>query len=158
MTGWRVGFMYASARIIKQVLKVHDAFAICAPTISQYAALAALRNTNGKDGPGDISLQKLVRTLAARRKLVCSRLEQLAHLFSYVKPCGGYYVFPRLAANVGSSMDFSLRLLNEAKVITIPGAAFGPTGEGHIRLSFGADEEELTEAFDRLASWAESNL
>ena len=50
MTGWRVGYMYASARLIDQVLKVHDAFAICAPTVSQYAALSALQATNGKDG------------------------------------------------------------------------------------------------------------
>ncbi|NTW35018.1 MAG: pyridoxal phosphate-dependent aminotransferase, partial [Syntrophobacteraceae bacterium] len=60
MTGWRVGFMYASQKIIDQVLKVHDAFAICAPTISQYAALAALRATNGRDGEGDRFIDKLV--------------------------------------------------------------------------------------------------
>ena len=52
MTGWRVGYMAAAARIVDQVLKVHDAFAICAPTISQYGALAALKATNGRDGEG----------------------------------------------------------------------------------------------------------
>lgn len=154
MTGWRVGYMYAPARIIKQVLKVHDAFAICAPTISQYAAIAALSGTNGKDGPGDESVKELIRTMTARRDLVCSRLDRLSEVFSYAKPRGGYYVFPRYQAkeNIGS-MDFALRLLNEAKVITVPGNAFGPTGEGHIRMSFGAEESELTEAFDRIDSW-----
>jgi aminotransferase len=149
MTGWRVGFMYASERIIQQVLKVHDAFAICAPTISQYAALAALRATNGKDGLGDKSIDELCSALSNRRELVCRRLDRLRDTFSYVKPNGGYYVFPRLQTNI-SSMEFALRLLNEARVVTIPGSAFGPTGEGHIRLSFGAAEEELTEAFDRI--------
>lgn len=149
MTGWRVGFMYSSARIIKQVLKVHDAFAICAPTISQYAALAALRATNGKDGAGDKSVKELCAALWQRRDLVCKRLDALADMFSYVKPCGGYYVFPRINASE-ESIEFALRLLREARVITIPGAAFGPTGERHIRLSFGATEEELNEAFDRL--------
>ncbi len=154
MTGWRVGYMYAPARIIKQVLKVHDAFAICAPTISQYAAIAALSGTNGKDGPGDESVKELIRTMTARRNLVCSRLDRLSEVFFYAKPRGGYYVFPRYRAkeNIGS-MDFALRLLNEAKVITVPGNAFGPTGEGHIRMSFGAEESELTEAFDRIDSW-----
>ena len=149
MTGWRVGYMYACAPLIQQVLKVHDAFAICAPTVSQYAALAALKATNGKDGPGDESVRQLREALSCRREIVCRRLDKLADTFSYVKPSGGYYVFPRLPAGV-QSMDYAIRLLHEAKVITIPGAAFGPTGEGHIRMSFGAAEEELEEAFDRL--------
>ncbi|MBS1957088.1 MAG: pyridoxal phosphate-dependent aminotransferase [Cyanobacteria bacterium SZAS-4] len=158
MTGWRVGYMYASERIIKQVLKVHDAFAICAPTISQFAAAAALSGTNGKDGPGDESVKQLMETMTRRRDLVCSRLDKLSNVFTYAKPRGGYYVFPRYTAkdNIGS-MDFALRLLNEAKVITVPGNAFGPTGEGHIRMSFGAEESELTEAFDRIDRWLAEN-
>ncbi len=63
MTGWRVGYLYAPPRIIDQVLKVHDAFAICAPTISQYAALAALKATNGRDGEGDRFIAALVAAL-----------------------------------------------------------------------------------------------
>lgn len=158
MTGWRVGYMYAPERIIKQVLKVHDAFAICAPTISQFAAMAALSGTNGKDGPGDESVKQLIETMTSRRNLVCSRLDQLSEVFSYAKPRGGYYVFPRyLSRENTGSMDFALRILNEAKVITVPGNAFGPTGEGHIRMSFGAEESELTEAFDRIDRWLAAN-
>lgn len=153
MTGWRVGFMFASERLIRQVLKVHDAFAICAPTISQYAALAALRETNGKDGAGDKSVAHLVQALSDRRDLVCSRLDKLPDLFSYVKPTGGYYVFPKILKGANTSMELALRLLKEAKVITVPGGAFGPTGDTHIRLSFGAAEEELHEAFDRIDKW-----
>ncbi len=153
MTGWRVGYMYASERMIKQVLKVHDAFAICAPTISQFAAAAALSGTNGKDGPGDESVRQLVDSMTRRRNLVCSRLDRLPEMFSYVKPEGGYYVFPKYSMGNISSMDFALKILHEAKVITVPGNAFGPTGEGHIRLSFGAEESELNEAFDRIDRW-----
>jgi aminotransferase len=149
MTGWRVGYMYACRRVIEQVLKVHDAFAICAPTVSQYAALAALRATNGRDGAGDESVRQLREALARRRDLVCRRLDKLASAFSYVRPSGGYYVFPRLRSGA-KSMDYAIRLLQQAKVITIPGAAFGPAGEGHIRMSFGAADLELEEAFDRL--------
>ncbi len=154
MTGWRVGYMYASARIVDQVLKVHDAFAICAPRVSQYAALAALKETNGKDGKGDRSIQRLVVRLASRREIACQRLNNLLHVFSYIKPRGAYYVFPKIMIKGMGSMDVSLDLLYQAKVITIPGSGFGPSGEGHIRLSFGATEEEINKAFDRIDIWA----
>lgn len=158
MTGWRVGFMYASERIINQVLKVHDAFAICAPTISQFAALAALRATNGKDGAGDLSMQELCQALSRRRDLLCRRLDKMANIFAYQKPQGGYYIFPRILKRSGSegaisSMDFAIRLLKEARVITIPGAAFGAAGEEHLRLSFGADDAEIEEACNRLEAF-----
>ena len=55
-------------------------------------------------------------------------------------------------------MDLALKLLYEAKVITVPGNGFGPAGEGHVRLSFGATENEIHEAFDRIESWAERHL
>jgi aminotransferase len=158
MTGWRAGFMYASQRIIDQVLKVHDAFAICAPTISQYAALAALRATNGRDGEGDRFIDGLVKALDERRKLACSHLDGLASLFSYQKPKGAYYVFPRITGSSMNAIDLALRLLYEAKVITIPGNSFGPSGEGHIRFSFGGTEDEINSAFDRIKEWVKINL
>ncbi len=157
MTGWRVGYMYAPERIIKQVLKVHDAFAICAPTISQFAALAALNATNGKDGEGDKSQNELCQALWRRRDLLCGRLDILSDHFSYVRPQGGYYIFPRLRSGE-KSMDFVLRLLKEARVTTVPGIAFGPTGEGHIRLSFGAAEDELIEACNRMENYLKGAL
>jgi aminotransferase len=154
MTGWRVGYMYASERLINQALKVHDAFAICAPTISQFAALAALRATNGENGEGDRFISALVNALDARRDLICNRLDGLSSLFSYQKPRGAYYVFPRIVPSGVNSMDLALRLLYEAKVISVPGSGFGPTGEGHIRFSFGGTEDEINRAFDRIAEWA----
>ena len=158
MTGWRVGYMYASTRIVDQVLKVHDAFAICAPTISQYAALAALKETNGKDGEGDRSIQQLVAGLASRRETTCQRLDSLSHIFSYIKPRGAYYVFPKIMIGGMDSMDLSLDLLYEAKVITIPGSGFGPSGEAHIRIAFGATEKQINEAFNRIDNWATKYL
>lgn len=153
MTGWRVGYMVAPGRLIEQVLKVHDAFAICAPTVSQYAALTALQATNGRDGAGDHFMQQLVGSLDARRKITCERLERLSQLFVFQKPRGAYYVFPKILKDGMNSMELALRLLYEAKVITVPGNGFGPTGEGHIRLSFGGEENEIHEAFDRIESW-----
>ena len=146
--------MYASARIINQVLKVHDAFAICAPTISQYAALAALKASDKKGGEGDKFIKQLVTALDLRRELTCRRLDDLTHIFSYQKPKGAYYIFPKIVLEGINSMDLALRLLYEAKVITVPGNGFGPTGEGHIRLSYGGTEEQINEAFDRIDEWA----
>lgn len=150
MTGWRVGYVYASEGVLDHIMKVHDAVAICAPTLSQHAALAALR------GPQDC-VAAIRDTLARRRDHTCRRLDGLAGHFSYVAPQGAYYLMARCLAPDIDSMTVALRLLNEARVITIPGSAFGPTGEGHIRLSFGGTEEEIHEAFDRIEAWLERN-
>jgi aminotransferase len=124
-------------------MKIHDAVAICAPTLSQHAALAAL--TGPQDCVGEIC-----NALQSRRDLACERLDRLGDHFSHVRPQGAYYLMAHFRKEMGSSMAFALRLLNEARVITIPGAAFGPTGEGHVRLSFGGLESEINEAFDRI--------
>lgn len=149
MTGWRVGYVWASEGLLDQIMKVHDAVAICAPTLSQYAALAAIA------GPQDC-VGEMRATLQKRRDLVCNRLEKMGEYFDCIKPRGAYYLMARYAETGVDSMTFALRLLHEAQVITIPGAAFGPAGEHHIRLSFGGTEAELQEAFDRIEHWIES--
>jgi aminotransferase len=146
MTGWRIGYVFASEGILDQIMKIHDALAICAPTVAQYAALAALQ------GPQDC-VGEIRTALQLRRDLTCRRLDVLAPWFSYVKPHGAYYLMVRYHGFKLDSVNFALRLLYEARVITIPGGAFGPTGEGHVRLSFGGTEEEIGEAFDRIEQW-----
>ncbi len=87
MTGWRVGYVYAAEGILDQIMKIHDAVAICAPTLSQYAALAALQ------GPQDCVAE--IRTaLQQRRDLTCGRLD-VRRFFDYVKPHGAYYLMAR---------------------------------------------------------------
>ena len=159
MTGWRIGFAYASESLIQQILKVHDAFAICAPAVSQCAALAALRETRGADGLGDRSVAYLKKVLFARRELICQRLARLPELFSFHRPQGGYYIFPKFCLQDVSSIDLALKLLYEARVASVPGLAFGPEGEGHLRFLFGADEDAINQAFDRIEIWwAEQDL
>ncbi len=146
MTGLRVGYVHAPRRIIDNVLKVHDAFVICAPTLAQLAVLAALR------GPQDCVLQ--FRTgFARRRDLICERLARLGDICSFQVPQGAYYVFPRFHGLDFGSVELALRLLYEAKVVTVPGIAFGPEGEDHLRLSFCGSEEGIDEAFDRIEAW-----
>jgi aminotransferase len=131
---------------MSQIMKAHDASAICAPTPSQFAALAAL------SGP-QTCVDDMCRALTARKELCCHRLNRMAGMFDYVEPRGAFYVMARYLFTDRSSRDVAIQILNEAKVITIPGGSFGPQGEGHLRISFGGKEDELNEAFDRMADW-----
>ena len=146
LTGWRVGWVAAAERWMEQIMKVHDATAICAPTPSQFAALAAL--------DGDQHCVAAMRNeLVKRRALCCARLDQLHSSFSYVPPKGAFYVMARYLFSAAASQEVAIRLLREAKVITIPGGAFGPGGEGHLRISFGGELAVINEAFDRIEQW-----
>jgi aminotransferase len=77
----------------------------------------------------------------------------MAGMFDYVTPRGAFYVMARYLFTDRPSRDVAIQILNEAKVITIPGGSFGPSGEGHLRISFGGEEAELNEAFDRIEGW-----
>src|SRR3989344_4053261 len=154
MTGYRIGYVYADSGIINQMMKVHDAFCICAARISQEAALAALSIS-------DEFTKDLVKKLDYNRRLVMKWLDKMPELFEYQVPKGAYYIFPRYKTSNPklksmNSFNFCLKLLYEAKVETVPGAAFGPAGENHIRMSFGAKPEELEEGMKRLKKWGDN--
>jgi len=147
MTGWRIGYLHADEEIITQVKKVHIPFSICAPVVSQYAAIAALEGS-----------QQCVREFRLHylnmRNLMCDRLDHLDTIFSYNKPGGSYLMFPKILGERGKdSVEFSKNLLKDIQVSTTPGSAFGPTGEQHIRLSFCVPEEMINKAFDRMDTY-----
>lgn len=147
MTGWRVGYLHADEEIIPQINKAHIPFAICAPVVSQYAALAALQ------GPQDC-IQEFHAHYLAARNLMCERLDRLDSVFAYEKPNGSYLMFPRILLEEGKdSTAFCKRLLREGGVSTTPGIAFGPTGQSHCRMSFCVPEKEINKAFDRMESY-----
>lgn len=146
LTGWRVGWVTATKKWMEQIMKVHDATAICAPTPSQFAALAALE--------GDQQCVTAMREkLVERKKKCCARLDKLHKYFSYVAPQGAFYIMAKYLFSNASSQEVATQLLKEAKVITIPGGAFGKGGEGHLRISFGGELETIDEAFDRIEAW-----
>ena len=149
LTGWRVGYAAAPRPIMDQLMKILDATAICAPTPGQIAALAAL---NGPQEP----FLNMVRELEKRRALVMKRLDDLAEWFEYVPPAGAFYLLAGYRFSTAPSYDLAVRMIREARVITIPGGTFGPGGEGRLRLSFGGEENELEEAFDRLEKWVKA--
>ncbi|MEA3420867.1 MAG: pyridoxal phosphate-dependent aminotransferase [Acidobacteriota bacterium] len=145
MTGWRIGYLHAAKDWVAQINKVHIPFCICAPVVSQYAALGALK------GP-----QTCVRAFREHyrvtRDLMCERLDGLSHIFEYQKPKGSYLMFPKIKIKEGKdSMAFAKRLLRDARVSTTPGIAF--KGEEHVRMSFCVPEAIINKAFDRMEEY-----
>jgi aminotransferase len=147
MTGWRIGYLHADEELIPQIGKAHIPFAICAPVVSQYAALGALQGSQD-------CVKKFRQHYLNARDLMCRRLGQLSSVFEYQKPDGSYLMFPRILLDEGrDSTAFCKRLLREGKVSTTPGIAFGPTGQSHLRLSFCVSDEEINKAFDRMEQY-----
>jgi aminotransferase len=142
MMGWRVGFVLADRAICDQATKIQDAMIICAPTISQMVAERALRD--------DWSYaRQFHREFVRRRQLVAERLAAIPTL-SWTPTSGGFFAFTRVAGCTDSTM-LANRLLDDAHVVTIPGAAFGRSGEGCLRLSFGSvSADDLVEGLNRL--------
>ena len=143
MSGWRLGYIVLPEALKREVLKVHDATIICTPRISQVAGIAALSQE-------PIHLARFEQVLGERRAQICARLDRVPHVFSYVKPEGAYYVFPRILVAHEDSVQFSLDLLQHTKVTVTPGGAFGRRGEHHVRMAYCVSEEVIDTAFDRI--------
>jgi aminotransferase len=143
MSGWRAGYIVLPETLLAQVVKIHDLTMICAPRISQVAALAALESE-------PVHLAKFERELGRRRALICDRLDRLPHVFDYVRPEGAYYVFPRILVEHVDSVRFSHDLLSAAHVTVTPGSAFGPSGEHHVRMAYCVADDVINLAFDRI--------
>ena len=147
MTGWRVGYVHADEAVIAQIKKAHIPLAICAPVVSQYAAIAALQGSQD-------CISEFRQHYFIARNLMCERLDQLPEVFDYVKPGGSYLMFPRIKLAEGrDSLAFCKQLLRDIQVSTTPGVAFGPMGESHLRLSFCVPEETINLAFDRMEKY-----
>ncbi|MFW9333795.1 aminotransferase A [Paenibacillus polymyxa] len=141
MTGWRIGFTLAPAEITQHMVKVHQYNVTCASSISQYAALEAL--TAGVDDA--LPMRDEYRR---RRDYVHGRLTDMG--IPLEKPEGAFYLFPSIAHFGLSSMDFTLKLLEEQGVAVVPGDAFSSYGEGYIRLSYAYGQDVLEQGLDKI--------
>ena len=146
MSGWRLSYMVMPEELKTEALKVHDATMICAPRISQLAGIIALSQASKHK-------QQFQEALFSRRELIENRLSNVPHVFSSQKPEGAYYVFPKIVVEHKNSTDFSIDLLNRAKVAVTPGSAFGPCGEHHVRMAYCVDEKTINLAFDRIEEY-----
>ena len=141
MTGLRLGYVAASEEIIEGMMKIHQYGMLCAPSISQYAALE-FENCE-KD------VKAMAEIYEMRRNLLYKRLNEIDGI-SAVKPKGAFYIFPNIKQSRLSSENFAERLLKEAKVVVIPGNIFGKDGEGYVRISYSTSTENIEKALERI--------
>ncbi len=146
MTGWRLGYACGHPEVIAHLTKIHQYTMLCAPVTAQMAALEALQS-------GNEEMLKMVAEYDRRRKLVLKGFSEID--LPCFEPTGAFYAFPSIRRSGLSSDEFASRLLVEAKVAVVPGNVFGANGEGHIRCSYAASVENLTEAIERIGKFLE---
>jgi aminotransferase len=146
MTGWRIGWLAAPAAIIEGILKVHQYTIMSAPTVAQDAALVALT-----DGERDV--ERMLGEYDRRRRMLVDGLNGIG--LETFEPRGAFYAFPRITSTGLDSETFAQRLLEEERVAVIPGSAFGPSGEGHVRACYATSYEQLQEALARIGRFVE---
>ena len=146
MTGWRLGWMCAPPEIIAQARKIHQYAIMCAPMVSQRAAIEALRHC-------DADCAHMIEEYDHRRRFLLERFAQMG------LPCfpaqGAFYLFPSIESSGMSSEDFCEQLLKEEKVAVVPGSAFGESGKNNIRISYAYSLKHLAEAANRMERFLE---
>ena len=141
MTGWRLGYVCAPEPIAKQMLKIHQYAIMSAPTLSQYAAIVALREC-------DQEVQKMVDEYNRRRRMLVDGFNRIG--LTCFNPEGAFYMFPCIRSTGMTSEEFCETLLQEEKVAVVPGNAFGESGEGFVRVSYAYSLKHLQEALVRI--------
>jgi aminotransferase len=141
MTGWRLGYAAAPSEIVEAIMKVHQYGLLCAPTMAQYAAIEALDH-------GEPDVQAMLAEYARRRQMFVEGLTRIG--LSCPRPQGAFYAFPSIRSTGLTSDQFAELLLFQEKVACVPGSAFGPSGEGHVRMCYATGYEKLEEALARI--------
>ncbi len=141
MTGWRLGFACGPAPIISQMVKIHQYAIMSAPTISQYAAVEALRN-------GDADISKMLSQYDSRRRLIVDGFRKIG--LDCFEPKGAFYAFPCIKSSGMTSDEFCEKLLESKRVAIVPGTAFGASGEGFARASYCYSVSHIKEALERI--------
>ena len=146
MTGWRMGYAAGPKEMISPMTKLHQYGIMSAPTMSQYAAIEALKN-------GDDDIAEMRDQYDMRRRLIVDGLNRLG--LTCFEPEGAFYCFPCIRTSGLTSDDFAQKLLDSQKVAVVPGNAFGDCGEGFIRVSYCYSTEHLEEALRRIGAFLE---
>ena len=141
MTGWRLGYALAPKEILAQMLKIHQFAIMCAPTVSQYAAIEALKN-------GDNDVEMMKKSYNQRRRFLLNAFKEMN--LPCFEPNGAFYVFPCIKEFGMTSEEFATKFLQEEKVATVPGTAFGQSGEGFLRISYAYSLDTLRIAMEKL--------
>mgnify|MGYP004659411445 FL=1 len=148
MTGWRVGYVCAPEEITAALLKIHQYTAICAPSFSQYAALAGLVHEKGSDYS---TVAEMREEYDRRRKYMYKSLTEAG--LTCFEPKGTFYIFPCVKNTGMTGEEFAVRLLDEKKVAVVPGNAFGEFGKYYVRISYAYSMKNLVAAMERIAEF-----
>lgn len=141
MTGWRIGWIAAPEDLMAQIVKLHQYNTICAPIMSQYAALEGLKH-------GWNEVEKMRISYKQRRNLMYKAFCDMG--LSVPEPTGAFYMFPDISATGLSSEEFAMRLFKKHNVAVVPGSAFGKAGEGHIRCCYATSVEKIKIALAKI--------
>ncbi len=141
MTGWRMGYACAPAPIARQMLKIHQFAIMCAPTVSQFAAVEALRN-------GDEDVEMMRAEYNRRRVFLLEGFRKIG--IECFEAQGAFYLYPNIGKFGLSSEEFASRLLYEYGCAIVPGTAFGECGEGYARISYAYSMKHLKQALERI--------
>ena len=141
MTGWRMGYIAAPRELLSEMLKLHQYAIMCAPTVSQFAALEALKN-------GDKDIEYMKAEYNRRRKFIYEGLRDIG--LETFEPGGAFYIFPKIGGFGLSSEEFCERLLCEERCAIVPGTAFGDSGEGYARISYAYSVKHISEALEKM--------
>ncbi|MBO0848808.1 MAG: aminotransferase class I/II-fold pyridoxal phosphate-dependent enzyme [Pseudonocardia sp.] len=142
MTGWRVGYLCAPRPVAELCLRMHQYTMLCAPHVSQLAAVEALAA-----GGGDVA--QMIADYDRRRRVFVKGLREIG--LDCPEPGGAFYAFPSIRSSGLGSEAFAERLLRAEGVAVVPGHVFGASGEGHIRCSYATALPLLEEALERMA-------
>lgn len=146
MTGFRIGYACGPATVIDAMMKIHQYSILCASIMSQDAAVEALER-------GEPAMLRMRREYELRRNYIVQALNDMG--LECFMPRGAFYVFPKITSTGLTSSEFSMRLLREKRVAVVPGTAFGPSGEGHVRCSYATALDQIKVAMARMAEFVE---
>ncbi|MDR7665349.1 aminotransferase class I/II-fold pyridoxal phosphate-dependent enzyme [Methanosarcina sp. Z-7115] len=146
MTGLRLGFAMGAPEIIHSMMMIHQYSMLCAPITAQLGAIEALRN--GKE-----EMERMVREYDRRRHLIVRGFNRIG--LECYNPKGAFYAFPYIGNTGLSSSEFAERLLDEKKVVTIPGDVFGDAGEGFLRCAYAASVDDIRKAVERMGNFVD---
>ena len=144
MTGWRLGYTCGPKEIISQITKLHQYSIMCAPTVSQYAAVTAMRDC-------DAEVEAMIEEYDTRRKLMVKGFNDIG--LECREPEGAFYAFPSIKSTGLTGAEFCERLLESQKVAIVPGTAFGESGEGYVRASYCYSTDHIRTAIDRIGKF-----
>lgn len=144
MTGWRLGYICAPKQLTEQMLKIHQYGIMSSPTMSQFAAIEALKN-------GDEDIKMMVNEYNRRRRYIFNGLKSIG--IESFEPEGAFYIFPRIGDFGLTGEEFCNKLLYDYKCAIVPGNAFGNSGEGFARISYAYSLKHITQALERIEAF-----